>query len=202
MPNTHFNCLNKNPISMSVNLLYHQTSAKLEEELGWIRRAQKDPEKFGPLYEKYHEQIFRYVYQRMDDQELAFDVTSQVFMKALKNIKTYEYRGVPLSSWLYRIAKSELYQAFRNRKATRTVNLDTLNLADMVEEMDEEQNESNREKLFEMLKKLNENDLQLIEMRYFEKRAFREIGEILDLTENNAKVKCFRALEKLKKHFI
>jgi len=187
---------------MSVNLLYHQTSAKLEEEQGWIRRAQKDPEEFGPLYEKYHEQIFRYVHQRMDDQELAFDVTSQVFMKALKNIKKYEYRGVPLSSWLYRIAKSELYQTFRNRKATRTVNMDTLNLADMVEEMDDEQNELNRKKLFEMLKKLNENDLQLIEMRYFEKRAFREIGEILELTENNAKVKCFRALEKLKKYFI
>ncbi len=194
--------MNKNPISMSVNPLYHQTSAKLEEELGWIRRAQKDPEKFGPLYEKYHEQIFRYVYQRMDDQDLAFDVTSQVFMKALKNIKKFEYRGVPLSSWLYRIAKSELYQAFRDRKAIRTVNLETLNLTEMVEEMDEEQNELNRKKLFEVLKKLNENDLQLIEMRFFEKRAFKEIGEILELTENNAKVKCFRALEKLKKHFI
>jgi RNA polymerase sigma-70 factor (ECF subfamily) len=187
---------------MSVNPLYHQTSAKLEEELSWIRRAQKDPEKFGPLYEKYHEQIFRYIHQRMDDQELAFDVTSQVFMKALKNIKKYEYRGVPLSSWLYRIAKSELYQAFRDRKATRTVNLDTVHLTDMVEEMDEEQNDLNRTKLFEVLKKLNENDLQLIEMRYFEKRSFREIGEILELTENNSKVKCFRALEKLKKHFI
>tara|TARA_R110000737_G_scaffold161270_1_gene189135 strand:- start:13959 stop:14375 length:417 start_codon:yes stop_codon:yes gene_type:complete len=138
----------------------------------------------------------------MDDQELAFDVTSQVFMKALKNIKKYEYRGVPLSSWLYRIAKSELYQAFRDRKATRTVNLDTIHLTDMVEEMDEEQNELNRKKLFEVLKKLNENDLQLIEMRFFEKRSFREIGEILELTENNAKVKCFRALEKLKKFFI
>jgi RNA polymerase sigma-70 factor, ECF subfamily len=187
---------------MSVNPLYHQTSAKLEEELGWIRRAQKDPEKFGPLYEKYHEQIFRYIYQRMDDQELALDVTSQVFMKALKNIKSYEYRGVPLSSWLYRIAKSELYQAFRDRKATRTVNLDTVHLTDMVEEMDEEQSDLNRKKLFDVLKKLNENDLQLIELRFFEKRAYREIGEILALTENNAKVKCFRALEKLKKHFI
>ena len=187
---------------MSVNPMYHQTSVKLEEELVWIRRAQKDPEKFGPLYEKYHEQIFRYVYQRMDDKELAFDVTSQVFMKALKNIKKYEFRGVPLSSWLYRIAKSELHQAFRDRKATRTVNLDTINLADMVEEIDGEQNDANRKKLFEVLKQLNENDLQLIEMRFFEKRAFREIGEILELTENNAKVKCFRALEKLKKHFI
>ena len=41
----------------------------------------------------------------------------------------------------------------------------------------------------------------LIEMRFFEKRSFREIGEILEITENNAKVKTFRALEKLKQIF-
>jgi RNA polymerase sigma-70 factor, ECF subfamily len=45
---------------------------------------------------------------------------------------------------------------------------------------------------------LKESQLQLIEMRFFEKRSFREMGEILDLTENNAKVKTFRALIKLK----
>jgi RNA polymerase sigma-70 factor (ECF subfamily) len=38
-------------------------------------------------------------------------------------------------------------------------------------------------------------------MRFFERRSFKEIGEILNITENNAKVKCFRALEKLKKYF-
>lgn len=187
---------------MSVNPMYHQNSAKLEEEHGWISRAQKDPEKFGPLYQKYYEQIFRYIYQRMDDQELALDVTSQVFMKALKNIKKYEYRGLPLSSWLYRIAKSELHQAFRDQKAMRTVNIETVHLTDMVLEMEEEQNLENRDKLFKVLKNLNEKDLQLIELRYFEKRSYREIGEILELTENNAKVKSFRALEKLKKYFI
>ena len=187
---------------MSVNPMYHQNSAKLEEEQGWIRRAQKDPEKFGPLYQKYYEQIFRYIYQRMDDQELALDVTSQVFMKALKNIKKYEYRGLPLSSWLYRIAKSEFHQTFRDQKAMRTVNIETVHLTDMVLEMEEEQNLENRDKLFKVLKNLNEKDLQLIELRYFEKRSYREIGEILELTENNAKVKSFRALEKLKKYFI
>jgi RNA polymerase sigma-70 factor (ECF subfamily) len=48
---------------------------------------------------------------------------------------------------------------------------------------------------------LKEKDLQIIELRFFEKRTFKEIGEILELTENNAKVKSFRAIEKLKKLF-
>jgi len=188
--------------NMAVNPIYHQTKSTLLQERDWIMEAKKDPERFGPLYTKYHEQIFRYVYQRMDDQEQAFDVTSQVFIKALSNLHKYEFRGVPFSSWLYRIAKSELYQSFRDRKARRTVNVDTVHLADITEEFDDDEMLGDKNKLIECLSKLREADLQLIELRYFEKRPYKEIGEILEVTENNAKVKTFRALERLKKQFL
>lgn len=187
---------------MAVNPIYHQSNTKLQEELGWITSAKKDPECFGPLYKKYHEQIFRYIYQRMDDEELAFDVTSQVFIKAMKNLHKYEYRGVPFSSWLYRIAKSELYQAFRDRKARKTVNVESMHLFEMIEEFEEDDSSDNKNKLIKCLALLNENDLQLMELRYFEKRSYKEIGEILEITENNAKVRAFRALEKLKVLFV
>ena len=186
---------------MSINPLYHKTSIRLIEEQGLINRAKKDPSSFGPLYKEYHEQIFRYIYQRMDDEELAFDVTSQVFMKALNNIHKYEFRGVPFSSWLYRIAKSELYQAFRDKKAERTVNVESIHLFDVAEELEEDSTERNKTLIYKCLALLKENDVQLIEMRFFEKRNFKEIGEILEMTENNAKVKTFRALEKLKQLF-
>lgn len=188
--------------TMSINPLYHQTNDRMQEELGWIQAAKKDPEYFAPLYKKYHEQIFRYIYQRMDDEETAFDVTSMVFMKAIKNLHKYEYRGVPFSSWLYRIAKSELYQSFRDQKARRTVSLDSVHVFNVIEEFDQEENEINKQRLVKSIALLKEDDIQLIEMRFFEKRSYREIGEILDISENNAKVKSFRALEKLKKIFI
>jgi len=174
----------------------------MREELGWVQEAKKDPQRFAPLYKKYYEQIFRYIYQRMDDEEMAFDVTSQVFLKAMNNLHKYEFRGVPFSSWLYRIAKSELYQSFRDKKAERTVNIDKVQLSGVIDEIETDENEENKQRLIQCIAKLKEADIQLIEMRYFEKRSFREIGEILDITENNAKVKSFRALEKLKKQFI
>lgn len=186
---------------MMSNSIYHQSKSLLHEEEKWISDAKRDPERFGPLYKKYYEQIFRYVYQRMDDQDLAFDVTSQVFIKALHNIHKFEYRGVPFSSWLYRIAKSELYQAYRDRNAKRTVNIDTMQIQEFIQEFDEEHSEKNKNRLLKALKKLKEEDLQLIELRYFEQRSYREIGDILEIKENNAKVKSFRALEKLKKIF-
>jgi len=187
---------------MAINPVYHHTEDKLQMELQWIKRAKIDPEGFAPLYNKYYEQIFRYIYQRMDDAETAFDVTSQVFLKALNNIHKYEYRGVPFASWLYRIAKSELYQSFRDKKAKRTVNIESFQISNMIEELDEDDKTlEKRNKLLNIIKELDSSEIEMIELRFFEKRSFREIGEILDITENNAKVKAHRVVKKMKKTY-
>lgn len=184
-----------------MNPTYHHTNEKLNSELDWIQQSKSDPAMFAPLYEKYHEQIFRYIHQRMDDKELAFDVTSQVFLKAMNNLHKYEYRGVPFGSWLYRIAKSELYQAFRDRSSKRAINIETVHLATFMDVFEDEENENNKKQLLKAISELKEGDIQLIEMRFFEQRAYKEMGEILEITENNAKVKTFRALDKLKQLF-
>jgi RNA polymerase sigma-70 factor (ECF subfamily) len=186
---------------MAVKLLYHQSTFRLEDEMSLIEIAKKDPRQFAPLYKKYHEAIFRYVYKRVDDEEAAYDITSCVFVKALASLAKYEFRGVPFSSWLFRIAKSELYQSFRDKKAQRTVSLDSVTIVQFIDELNEDFSEEQRITLLNSLKLLKDNQLQLIEMRFFEKRSFKEIGEIVGLTENNAKVKTFRALVKLKEIF-
>jgi RNA polymerase sigma-70 factor (ECF subfamily) len=183
---------------MSVNLLYFDRFGKPEDEIAIIERAKLNPAHFAPLYKKYHEVIFRYIFKRVDEEETAYDITSCVFIKAITNLPKYEYRGIPFSSWLFRIAKSELYQSFRDKKAQRTVSIDSMQLGRVMEEFQIDESEHKREVLLKILPKLKDNQLQLIEMRFFEKRSFKEIGEILDLTENNAKVKTFRALLKLK----
>ena len=70
-----------------------------------------------------------------------------------------------------------------------------------MEELDEECNEELKQELIQRIAELPENDLQLIELRFFEKHSYREIGEIMDLTENNAKVRAYRVLRKLQKQF-
>ena len=184
---------------MSSPSLYHQSDTRIQSELRIIEKSKKNPNHFGPLYKQYHENIFRYIIKRVDDVEVAYDITSNVFVKALTNIHKYEFRGVPFSSWLFRIAKSELYQSFRDKKARRTVSIDKVIVADLFEEFEESFNEERKEKLIEALRLINEKDLALIELRYFERRSYREIGEIISVTENNAKVKTFRALQRLKK---
>ena len=52
--------------------------------------------------------------------------------------------------------------------------------------------------LVDSLKSLADNELELIEMRFFEERSYKEIAEILNITEGNARIKTHRSLNKLK----
>ncbi|HMQ61671.1 MAG TPA: sigma-70 family RNA polymerase sigma factor [Flavilitoribacter sp.] len=171
----------------------------MQEEWLEIQAAQKEPARFRPLYNRYYEPIFRYLYQRTIDEDLTADLCSQVFLKAMQRLGEYTFMGVPFSAWLYRIAANELAQHYRATQKKRVVGIDDANLSDMIEEMEEESPEWMRNLLVQALDGLKEHELDLIEMRFFEQRSFREIAELLDMTENNAKVKTYRILERLKK---
>lgn len=168
------------------------------EEEQQIKRAQKDPALFAPLYEKYHEPVFRFLYRRLEDKEQAFDLTSQVFFKALSNLGSYTFRGLPFSAWLFRIARNELYEFFRKTQTQHCIYVEPEGFRQLAEEMEEDKFAAYHDKMLDVLAELPEEELQFIEMRFFEKRAFKEIADIMEITENNAKTKTYRILEKIK----
>lgn len=178
---------------------YHVPPPEIKEEEEHINAAKKNPKAFEPLYKKYFEQIFRFVYQRLDEKDTAQDITQQIFINALINLKKYEHRGLPFSSWLYRIAINEMNKWFRNQKTTRTLNIETEGLDELIEEIEEQPYEDYYPRLAKAMESLEPENLLLVEMRFFEKRSFKEIGEILEITENNAKVRLYRLLDRFKK---
>ena len=184
-----------------INKEFHKTKNEIKSEFQEIEDAKKNPKKFETLYNRYHEQIFKYLYARVDNTHLASDLTSQVFYKALLNIENYSYKGVPFASWLYRIAYNEMNMHFRKDTKNRTVNIESENLGGLFEEMEEDYYSEEKERLAKIMVTLSDERLSIIEMRFFEKRSFKEISEIMGITENNAKVKLYRTLDKLKKNF-
>src|ERR1700681_2381906 len=82
----------------------HRTAAELEEERLEVMAAQRDRAAFAPLYERYVDQIHAYVYTLTHDMEQADDVTAATFAKAIEELPRFEWRGVPYSAWLYRVA--------------------------------------------------------------------------------------------------
>jgi len=179
---------------------YHKSEEMIIAEKDQIFAACKDPSCFETLYKKYYKQILLFVYQRVDTKDDALDVTAQVFLKALTNISHYTFKGVPFSAWLYRMALNELNLMFRKNKLTRALNIEVDNMDEIAEELDIHagDKEKHLDRLSFALADLPGDDLTLIEMRFFEKRPFSEIGDILNITENNAKVKVYRIIDKLK----
>ena len=184
-----------------INKEFHKTKQEIKSEFQEIEDAKKNPKKFEALYNRYHEQIFRYVYARVDNQHLAADLTSQAFYKALLNIENYSFKGVPFASWLYRIAFNEMNMHFRKDSKNRTVNIDSSHIGELFEELEEDCYSDEKEKLVKILANLSDERLSIIEMRFFEKLSFKEIADVMGITENNAKVKLYRTLDNLKKNF-
>jgi DNA-directed RNA polymerase specialized sigma24 family protein len=69
-----------------------------------VEAAKKDPSRFAELYELNFARVYAYIARRVGDRDAAQDLTSDVFHKALANIHSFEWRGVPFAGWLLRIA--------------------------------------------------------------------------------------------------
>jgi len=190
------------PITASA---FHRTETQIGEEWSLIQAAQRDARRFGPLYEQYYRQLFLFVYKRVGDEDDAADVTAQVFVKALQNLNRYEDKGLPFASWLYRIALNEVNQFFRNNaKRSLTISTDSGSaiqlVAEIAEAQDECADEQQLQRMYAAMQRLAPDEVQLIQMRYFDKIPFKEVADILGISENNAKVRAFRLLQKLKKY--
>ncbi|GAB4256536.1 MAG: sigma-70 family RNA polymerase sigma factor [Saprospiraceae bacterium] len=171
----------------------------MHEEWLEIQAAQKDPARFRPLYNRYFEAIFRFVYNRTLNEELSADLCSQVFLKAIQRLGSYTFQGVPFSAWLFRIATNEVAQHYRSTKKNRVVGIDDANLQELFEDGQPEDREQLKQLMIKSLNQLRPADLEIIEMRFFEQRPFKEIADILGITESNAKVRTYRVLERIKK---
>ncbi len=171
----------------------------LKREWELIRASMKEPKYFEPLYHKHYNQLFRFIYSRTRDKELSADICADVFLKALQNLKNYKFQGTPFVAWLIRIALNEIAQHFRKASKARVISADDNQLVFFLKEIDTHPHNEIVELVSKLLNHLDTEEVGLIELRIFETRPFKEIGDILGITENNAKVKFYRIIDKLKK---
>ncbi|TMF38970.1 MAG: sigma-70 family RNA polymerase sigma factor [Chloroflexi bacterium] len=90
-----------------------------DEERDLVERAKRDPRQFGTLYDRHLQQIYRFVYSRVREQTAAEDVTSEVFMKALKAMPRYQDTGRPFAAWLYQIAVNAIADRYRTLRTAQ-----------------------------------------------------------------------------------
>lgn len=159
---------------------------------------------FGELYNRYFDAIFRFVFRRIGGDEMsAADLTQQTFLKAMGNIFKYENRGVPFSSWLYKIAQNEVNLHFRQQKKNTTIEIEEKHIHSMITqaEIGDPNNHEKQELLIHFINELPSDQMDLIELRFFQELSFKEIAEIYAITEANAKMRIYRILEKMNLKF-
>ena len=174
-----------------------KTALELENQL--VEEAKVNPDKFDLLYEKYFEQIYRYVARRVGDQETQQDLVSQTFYDALSHLNSYQFRGYPFSAWLYKIAHNNVLKWYRESTKHQQVDLEEISELragdDITEDLNIKQDEMG---IKQLLEKLDYEEQELIKLKYFEEMSNIEIGVVMGVTANNVGVKLYRALKRLK----
>jgi RNA polymerase sigma-70 factor (ECF subfamily) len=160
------------------------------EERKLVEAAQADPARFLELYDRFFHRVWVYVIRRTAQQAEAEDITSEVFRRALENLRGYESRGVPFAAWLLRIAANLLADCWQ--KAGRES-------PDPPPELTEPDTDLERRALlFQLVDRLPAAQRRVIELRYVEGWSLVEAAAALGKTEGAVKQLQRRALEQLR----
>ena len=148
------------------------------------------------IYEEYFETVNKYLFCLTRNYDMAEELTQETFYRAVKKIGTY--RGdCKISVWLCQIAKNLWYDQCRKNK--KIVNKD-FDLLEIEAQNIEDEVISNEEKiiLYKRMQKLDEKTREVIYLRITGELSFKEIGDILNKSENWARVTFYRGKQKLK----
>src|SRR5215471_704033 len=156
-----------------------------------IEAAQRDPSRFGELYEENFHRVYAYVARRVRDRHQAEDLTADVFREALAGLSKFEWRGAPFAAWLLGIASRIVADHFHRSGREQG--------SPVTEAEASSANEAERSAmLFQLVERLPEAQFRVIHMRFVEEKSIREIAEALGRSEGAVKQLQLRAIENLR----
>jgi RNA polymerase sigma-70 factor (ECF subfamily) len=159
--------------------------------------AKGDKAAFGSLYERYLDEIYRYVYFRLFDHQEAEDLTETTFLKAWEALPKSRKKIKNFRAWIYRIARNLIIDDVR-KKRPEILEDDAVAQENhiQVESILEEKQES--QALVRALAQLEYQYRQVIVLRFFNQVSHAEVADILDIDEGHVRVLQYRGLKRLR----
>lgn len=165
-------------------------------------KSKKDFEKF---YSDHFNHLYRFVFFRCHDQELAEDLVSEIFLKALDHFVDFdEARGK--AAWLMTIAKNHLANYWRDHKATTSLTAtnedgeeEEIEFLGLKQALNVWQKAKDTSLVYELLAKIEPGEAEIVTMHYLFGYNYLEIAEMRGVSEGSVKVAAHRALKKLRK---
>ena len=146
------------------------------------------------IYIEYSKQVYRFLFCLTHNDALSEDLTQETFYIAFRHIE--QYRGeCKLYVWLCQIAKNLWFKELRKTKNISTVNL---NEAQLISYENLENNCVDKLDLINKIKQLDEKTQEIFYLKITGELTFKEIREIHEISENQARVKFYRGKQKIK----
>jgi len=173
-----------------------RSAEELEEERQLVEAAKTDPAAFAKLYDRYVDAIHAYVYHQTGSWERAEDVTATTFMRAYAEIGKFEWRGVPYSAWLYRVAS---HLVLRDHRRPGWIELPE-GLVDPGEGPEDAAVRSEQVRRIQAaVRHLTPDQRQAITLRFGSGLRNAEVAQVMRKSEGAVKLLVFRALKSLEK---
>ena len=151
------------------------------------------------LYDQYYPKIFNYCYLRVGNRATSEDLTSDVFLEALRGIKRYRYRGVPIASWLYRIAHNLTADHLRRNARRPTVSLGNEAEHPRLQTPDTAESTVIWHDMQNAIVQLTDDQQQVILLRFFQGLSHEETATIMGRRSGAVRVLQNRALNALRR---
>lgn len=160
-----------------------------------------DTEAFGQLYDRYVTGIFRYVYFRVGNTQLAEDLTAETFLRALRSLHTFQWKGKDFSAWLTTIARNLINDHFKSRRVRSEFSTDTFpDRADAGRGPEEDVLASlSNEELMHAVASLPDDQRDCVLMRFVQQLSIAETAQVLGRSEGAIKQLQLRAVRGLAK---
>jgi RNA polymerase sigma-70 factor (ECF subfamily) len=173
----------------------------LANERQLVLQAQDgNSEAFGQLYDAYMERIYRFVYFRVEDQQTAEDITSQVFLKAWSNLDRFQFSRTPYLAWLYTIAHNAVIDHYRTRKVTTALDDVQLSQPDHSELVENEIDlTAEMQSVKTALQSLTDDQQKVLTLKFIEGMSNNEIARHLGKREGAIRALQMRGLQALAK---
>jgi RNA polymerase sigma-70 factor (ECF subfamily) len=157
-----------------------------------------DAQSFRTLYQENLGVVYRFVYSKVGNREEAEDLTSQVFLKAVRGLDR-ERGSQSIQSWLYQVARTTIadyWRAFYKVRATSLESMLEQGWEEPAEERVEIASYHPEERVRRLLDLLPPHYREVLTCRFLLNLSIKETAERMRLSEANVKVLQFRALKK------
>lgn len=157
---------------------------------------------FGELIDRYQSKLSKYLSRRSSaTAEDIEDLLQNIFINVYKNLRDFD-SSLSFSSWIYRIAHNEMIDWYRKAKRTQTFSYEEneeiiKNIASEINVAEELIEKERLKEIKDIINSLGEKYQEIIELRFFEEKSYKEIADILKIPEGTVAIRLNRVKKQL-----